>query len=144
MSVSGGDGGADGASGSDASATLDAGGDRAIVVDARTRDVVIDNDPRCPSFGDASGHCSQGLSCVYPEGRCVCAGYCGGPAPDPNTDYTHWACEAWRTNGCPDDPPQQGTGCSQEGVHCGYGSCCVFEAICERGSWVVANPVCPP
>jgi hypothetical protein len=137
-------GGRDGSFSVDASASADGSIDRTVVADARTRDVAVDNDPRCPGFADASGNCSVGLACVYPAGRCFCRGYCGGPAPDPNTDYSHWACEPWRTDGCPDDQPTGGSGCAQEGLRCTYAPCCVTEAICERGSWQVSGPSCPP
>jgi hypothetical protein len=85
---SAGDGGAmDASTAGDASLAGDAAADRGLATDARTRDVVADNDPRCPSFADAdppyaasapttkhSGNRSVGLSCMYPEGRCVCRG----------------------------------------------------------------------
>jgi hypothetical protein len=104
------------------------------------------NDPSCPpTFDTAAGHCTIGLTCSYPTGHCSCLGYCGGAAPPPDTDFSHWDCVLKRTDGCPDAPPTVGTPCEPRASSCSYGDCCIQHFQCPASQKWTSGPVlCPP
>jgi hypothetical protein len=100
------------------------------------------NPPGCPaSYGAGTGNCAIGLVCNYPQGRCECIDYCGGPAP-PEGDNSHWECATKADNGCPDDPPTAGETCKVP-TSCSYGACCKRLFTCVNGKWSGGGIVCP-
>ena len=103
------------------------------------------NPAGCPAtFNAPPGNCTQGLKCSYDQGRCDCEGYCGGVPPPEDIDFTHWSCTPKLDNGCPDDPPQEGTVCKVP-TTCTYGACCVQSFTCgDSGKWTTGGIACPP
>jgi hypothetical protein len=104
------------------------------------------NVAECPAAFTASppGHCTIGVQCGYDEGNCVCAGYCGGAAPPPDTDFSHWRCTPKRTDGCPDTVPMAGSACATPGKTCQYDDCCAAMVTCTGGKWSDPQLSCPP
>ena len=103
------------------------------------------NDPSCPAKLEAPpGNCKIGLTCMYPQGRCKCLDYCGGPPPPPNEDMSHWSCETFQDNGCPIDPPKEGSQCKPTGKECDYAECCTQSFYCTAGVWKGGPMLCPP
>jgi hypothetical protein len=126
----------------------DAGGDGSVQLDASAvKDAAREaNVPECPAAYSASppGHCTVGVRCGYDQGTCECAGYCGGAAPPPDTDFTHWQCAPTRTDGCPDAVPAMGTACAPSGKQCQYDDCCAATVTCQSGAWSSPLLSCPP
>jgi len=91
-----------------------------------------------------TGHCTIGVQCGYDLGACVCAGYCGGAAPPPDTDFSHWTCAPNRSDGCPNEIPSAGSACPTPGKACSYGDCCATRVTCMGGSWGAFERSCPP
>lgn len=119
----------------------DAGPDAATPSDAGP------NDPDClPAYGDSPAHCKVGLECRYPQGRCSCLGYCGGPPPPPDVDFSRWSCTSPQDNGCPFDKPTEGAACTIPNKMCSYGDCCTQTFTCKKdaGGWKSGPLLCPP
>lgn len=122
--------------------------DGGSATDARAKDAAREaNAPGCPAqFSETApaGNCTIGLTCAYDEGTCKCVDYCGGAPPPPNEDFSHWTCEKYRTDGCPDPRPMAGSKCTQAGKACDYADCCIEQLVCTGGKWTSGGLVCPP
>jgi hypothetical protein len=147
----GGDGGAgsDGSTngGTDSGSITPNDGGAPLTDAARTKDAARDANPAsCPATYTApAGNCTIGTICSYDQGRCECDGYCGGAPPPPDTDFSHWTCTPKLDNGCPDDPPLQGSTCKIPTATCTYGPCCVETFTCSQsGKWSSGGIACPP
>src|SRR5689334_21851244 len=92
----------------------------------------------CPAtFTAASGSCSTGDECAYPEGDCSCSSppSCVGVNMPPGPPV--WQCTPIvRSDGCPGTEPGDGTPCTKEGKSCDYTFSCVAAATCTKGVWV--------
>jgi hypothetical protein len=91
--------------------------------------------------------------CNYAEGQCYCGIQqpCSGAARSDDELAqipTSWQCTAIppvvRPDGCPGQMPSEGRPCSPSGRTCTYGSCCVHELSCIKGSWKMTHAECPP
>ena len=104
------------------------------------------NDPECPkSFLAPPGNCTVGVKCTYPRGTCSCLGHCGGAPPPPDVDFSHWSCTPKRSDGCPEEAPQDGSACKKPAAICSYGDCCVQTFTCgQSGTWAAGPMSCPP
>jgi hypothetical protein len=99
-------------------------------------------EPNCPS-SPASGTCSMpNLRCHYADVTCDCKPYCGGAVP-PVLPPPTWSCAPRRTDGCPEDMPNSGSPCSEEGKMCTYSPCCFYSLACQNGMWIVNGGGCP-
>ncbi len=101
--------------------------------------------PLCPaSYADAShdhGKCpTDGQTCAYPEGVCICTTDPGGL---PTTDGPLWSCEP-PGSGCSPERPTLGTPCSSSSTVCDYGGCNGgLDEQCVDGFWAIAMTACP-
>jgi hypothetical protein len=104
------------------------------------------NPASCPAtYMTPPGNCTVGTLCSYDQGRCECLGYCGGPPPPDDIDFSHWTCTPKLDNGCPEDRPLQGSTCKMPAASCSYGTCCVETFLCgESGKWSSGGISCPP
>jgi hypothetical protein len=99
------------------------------------------NDPTCPStYAQAAdaGACSPSAgTCEYPEGRCACVSWCGGPPPIDGGAPPRWVCDKPYGAGCPAVRPRIGSGCSGGPMYCGYDICCggTEMACTDAGYW---------
>lgn len=90
---------------------------------------------------------TQGGYCDYPEGRCACEVFLGGPAIPGDASFDpYWYCQSPQT-GCPQPRPRLGSTCNQEGQTCDYGGCGQIPGgnseQCSGGVWVSVPTPCP-
>lgn len=97
--------------------------------------------PACPDAGITacspvpSGFCDPGSVEPCQDGvkTCRCVGVCSGRRPPPGEEYA-WQCTLPPDPRCPALMPQEGDGCTDEGLACSYSSC-GGDATCTDGKW---------
>lgn len=99
--------------------------------------------PQCPASYQsvpANQDCTtEGLTCSYAEGECICTRSFGGP----QRVTPGWYCFTTPA-GCPSPRPAVGSSCSQEGQDCNYGACSGgIDLACKSGRWQPQEVPCP-
>jgi len=82
---------------------------------------------------------TNGLTCAYPEGECICTQDFGGPV----RQTPGWFCIAAQS-GCPSPRPDIGSACSTPDAQCDYGACSGGVGLsCTDGRWQESAVTCP-
>lgn len=154
----------------DAAAPLAAPIDAAVLVDAAVRvdapkpidaAVLVDAGATtlraCPASyaAAARGTCAldevDKLACKYPAGHCEChelvpcAGWAGAYEEARKHPRAEWTCTpAVRADGCPGDPPREGSRCTKPAQECPYTPCGGSVLTCVSGGWKVTRQIGGP
>ena len=126
--------------------------DAAVVVDAAATTLRA-----CPASyaAAARGTCAldevDKLACKYPAGHCEChelvpcAGWAGAYEEARKHPRAQWTCTpAVRADGCPGDPPREGSRCTKAAQECPYTPCGGSVLTCVSGGWKVTRQIGGP